>query len=278
MIYASDLDKTLIYSSKSMLPLSISEQQSLVEVERKDGEPLTYMTAPAIELLKQVSQQAMFIPVTTRTLEQFHRIELFQTEIKPKYAITSNGGNILTDGEIDQGWEKAISIEIGEKCLPMEQVLARFKTISSPEWVFSGRVADDYFYYCIIDNKKLPVDEILKFKNWLDNQGWHLSLQGRKLYFAPRPVDKWRAIDYIKQITGDAGPVVTSGDSLLDYEMLKNADYGYCPPHGELSELIGSNSIARNRIILLDHTGIKASEHILNHVLEICNRSQAISS
>lgn len=49
-----------------------------------------------------------FIPVTTRTIEQFQRITLFQNEIIPEYAITSNGGNILHNGKQDVTWNKEI--------------------------------------------------------------------------------------------------------------------------------------------------------------------------
>ena len=70
MIYfCSDLDNTLIYSYRH----DIGNEKVLVET--KEGKELSYMTKVSYELLKQVSQKKELIPLTTRSLEQYSRID-----------------------------------------------------------------------------------------------------------------------------------------------------------------------------------------------------------
>src|SRR4051794_41187319 len=112
MIFASDLDRTLIYSSKFFDPKQT--ELSVRNVEVYNGREISYMTEKAIQLLKELSEQMMFIPVTTRTVEQYSRISLFQEEIRPAYAITCNGGVVLKDGQVDRYWEEFVQSKIND--------------------------------------------------------------------------------------------------------------------------------------------------------------------
>ena len=62
-------------------------------VEVYNGKEISFMTEKAIALLRELSEEMMFVPVTTRTVEQYNRVSLFREEIRPTYAITSNGGS-----------------------------------------------------------------------------------------------------------------------------------------------------------------------------------------
>ncbi len=75
-------------------------------VEYKDSEPLSYMTKDAQQKLIEIRGKWTFVPVTTRTMEQYKRINLFHNEHVPQYAITSNGGNVLINGEPDLLWRE----------------------------------------------------------------------------------------------------------------------------------------------------------------------------
>ena len=79
-----------------------------------------------------------FIPVTTRTIEQFQRITLFQNEIIPEYAITSNGGNILHNGKQDVTWNKEIK-RISVECIERNDILKEFEQIAHKDWVISQK-------------------------------------------------------------------------------------------------------------------------------------------
>ena len=86
-IFMSDLDNTLIYSYKH----EIGEEKTCVEIYQ-DRE-VSYMTNRSCELLKAVTEEILFVPTTTRTIEQYERIHL-DVGI-PKYALVCNGGVLL---------------------------------------------------------------------------------------------------------------------------------------------------------------------------------------
>ena len=100
MIFASDLDQTLIYSQ----PLERAEElgDRIITAELIDGKVRSYMSSSSYQLLQKLMTELIFIPVTTRTMQQYNRIHLISQMLKPTYAVTSNGGNILIDGQPDR--------------------------------------------------------------------------------------------------------------------------------------------------------------------------------
>jgi len=262
MLFASDLDRTLIYSKRF---LKQGEDEGILPVESKKDKNISYMTESAIDQLKQLASEVLFVPVTTRTIEQYKRIFLLTDEIKPQYAIVSNGGNLLINGEVDQAWKNTIESRLSGECLEMEKVLERFQEIQSDEWIIDQRVADELFSYCLIDRSKMPSDELTDFQTWLSENNWNSSLQGRKLYFVPQCVCKGEAIDYIKEIKG-CRIMTAAGDSLLDLPMLEMADYALCPPHGELNRYITEGGEIHSDIEITKKEGIFAAEEILERV------------
>ncbi|KEK25199.1 HAD family hydrolase [Bacillus gaemokensis] len=267
MIFASDLDQTLIYSRKSFR--TIIEDEDIQLIETLDGKEISFMTHKAISLLQQLQLQVQFVPVTTRTIEQFQRITLFQTEVIPEYAITSNGGNILHNGKQDVVWKKSIQKKLSAECLEKEAVLTEFQRIAHGDWVISQKTADHLFHYCIIRRENIPYDELKEFTDWLDEQGWDHSLQGRKLYFVPKPVNKWDAVQYIKEKL-QASTVITAGDSLLDLCMLEGANHAFAPLHGELETKQRS---LLPHITKTTEIGIYAAEEIVSKTLQMIHSS-----
>jgi hydroxymethylpyrimidine pyrophosphatase-like HAD family hydrolase len=261
-LFASDLDQTLIYSRRAFRSEVIEEKIQLIE--SVDGREISFMTLRAIELLKEISAMVTFIPVTTRTIEQYNRIQLFKDKIIPSYAVTSNGGNILHNGTIDQEWNTLLKDKL-RNCIEKEVIIEKFKEISHEEWVQPPKTADDLFCYAIVSRDKVPHDELKTYTNWLSEQGWDYSLQGRKLYFVPKPINKWAAVQYIKEKTNHSF-IASAGDSLLDLCLLENANYSYAPLHGEL-DFIKKNF--PSHIMSVRERGIKASEEILDNVLDL---------
>ncbi|MFJ8529498.1 HAD family hydrolase [Bacillus sp. NPDC094106] len=267
MIFASDLDQTLIYSRKSFR--ANIEDEHIQLIETLDGKEISFITHKAISLLQKLQLQAEFIPVTTRTIEQFQRITLFQTEVVPEYAITSNGGNILHNGKQDFVWKETIQKKLSTECLEKEDVLKEFRQISHEDWVISQKTADHLFHYCIIKREHIPNEELASFTAWLDEQGWTYSLQGRKLYFVPKPVNKWDAVQYIKERL-QASTVITAGDSLLDLCMLEGANHAFAPLHGELETKQGN---LLSHISKTEEIGIYAAEEIVSKALQLIHNS-----
>ena len=88
---ASDLDNTLIYSYKQ----DIGRDKVLVET--MEDKELSFMTRKSWELLRDLREEILFVPVSTRSADQYRRIRFF-LDWTPDFALVSNGGTLLTGG------------------------------------------------------------------------------------------------------------------------------------------------------------------------------------
>ncbi|NQF13745.1 hypothetical protein HPY31_07375 [Brevibacillus sp. HB1.3] len=261
MIFASDLDQTLLYGKRFLT----DEMQSFQVVEVLEGEPISHMSDRAIQLLHEVHLKSLFIPVTTRTIEQYQRILIFQNELLPRYAITSNGGNVIRDGRIDEQWSRQVHSRMVNECAPFPDMLAGFAQISNDSWVIRERMAEDLFFYSIIDREKMPVDELRDFERWVAQQNWSMSIQGRKLYLVPQAVNKRDATLYVCELEQDE-QLIAAGDSLLDLPLLEAAQLAIVPPHGEIYQSRNHGGAVGN-FHFTQASGISAAEEILQTVL-----------
>ncbi|EIT86201.1 hypothetical protein A374_06366 [Fictibacillus macauensis ZFHKF-1] len=231
MIFASDLDRTLLYSKAS----AARDCEDMIVMEMLEQQPISYMTKEALAQLQQLHSEMLFIPVTTRTVEQYERISFLQASgIAPKYAVTSNGGNIIIDGKIDREWKRHIAQKMQTTCITIMDVRKKFQEISG-DWILKERTADELFFYCVIDRSKLPQEDVETFCSWAKEQGWESSLQGRKLYFVPSAVNKYEPIAYIQTLENEP-QYMAAGDSQLDYCLLAQATHAFVPAHGELAD------------------------------------------
>jgi hypothetical protein len=265
MLFASDLDQTLIYSKRFTLdPVSGYNLKTRL-IETKDGEEISFMLESAISKLKELSNKLIFVPVTTRTIEQYNRISLFQNEIVPPFAIVSNGGNIINNGIIDQEWSSEIRRKLEFDCPDCSEILKEFSKIANENWIISQRKADDLFLYFIIDQNVIPHDELSCYEKWLNKSGWNMSIQGRKLYFVPNCISKWNAISYVKELSG-SGKVCCAGDSILDLCMLEKSDYAITPGHGEIAKILNGRKSTDTKIYTTINLGMAAADEILDKI------------
>lgn len=96
IIFNSDLDNTIIYSYKH----EIGPAKRCVEIYQ--GREISFITDKTYELLKSVSEKVLMVPTTTRTVEQYDRIDLGIGAFK--YVLACNGGVLLVDGAEDVPW------------------------------------------------------------------------------------------------------------------------------------------------------------------------------
>ncbi len=95
-LFASDLDNTLIYSYKRDLGTDT------VCAEVDEGRKVSFMTNRSRELLEKVNQTMHFVPVTTRSVQQYQRIRFGDTW-SPHLALAANGGVLLRDELFENG-------------------------------------------------------------------------------------------------------------------------------------------------------------------------------
>lgn len=257
VMVACDLDRTLIYSANAMM-LEGPDRHAppLVVSEVYGGVPISFMTRVAENLLRELVLEAIFVPVTTRTMEQFHRVRI--PGRGKGYAVTTNGAVLLHNGERDREWTDHIHNTVAANCAPLTEVLEHLTGPGAVEEIRRVRTAEDVFAYSIVDREDLSPDYVEELSRWCEQRGWRTSLQGRKLYCVPAPVTKEAAVAEIRRRV-QAGALVAAGDSQLDVGILELADQAVRPSHGELEQL----AYKRPHVSVTEYSGILAGEEIL---------------
>ena len=261
ILFASDLDRTLIYSKNSR-GQEVSEQD-FAAVEWIDEKPTAFMTNKGLQLFEDIARSITFLPVTTRTVEQYNRITgLFHTVEKPKYAIVSNGAVILENGKPLTEWSDKVIAQMQQNRTSIEHVLPQLEAYTKNKFVLKVMQAESWFVYLIIDEKAFSVEDFENLSQIFYQQGFTLSHQGRKVYIMPTCINKSTALQFIKERIA-ANTVIAAGDSMLDFDMVLNADYGFIPSHGEV---IHKGGQLPSHVSVTNFTGVLAGEEILKKV------------
>jgi phosphoserine phosphatase len=259
-VVCCDLDRTLIYSAGALL-LEDEDRlaPALVVAEVYQGRPQSFLTRSAAELLAEIAAACVFVPATTRTLAQYQRIRL--PGPPPRYAVTTNGGRILVDGEPDRAWSAYLDRKLAGSCAPLAEIAARLALPRYAPWMLRLRDAEELFAYAIVERDLLDPADLAGLQLWCADRGWTVSLQGRKLYCVPRALTKEAAIAEILRRSG-AGPLVAAGDSLLDRGMLLAADHAFRPAHGELE----TAGFSAPQLAVTAARGVLAGEEIVRRI------------
>ncbi|MEU9084530.1 HAD family hydrolase [Streptomyces sp. NPDC048357] len=259
VLVASDLDRTLIYSTAALgltMPDPVAPRLLCVEVH--ESKPLSYMTETAAGLLTELTADpsVVFVPTTTRTRKQYQRIRF--PGRPAAYAICANGGQLLVDGVPDRDWRRQVAARLARECAPLEEVHQHLLATADPAWLRKTRVAEDLFAYLVVERALIPDEWVKALSEWADARGWSVSLQGRKIYAVPRPLTKSAAMHEVARRTG-ATTTLAAGDSLLDADLLLAADAGWRPGHGELADAAWTAP----SVTALTTAGVLAGEEIL---------------
>lgn len=246
MVFHSDLDNTLIYSYKH----EIGIHKKCVEIYQ--NREISYMTDVSITLLNQLRQKALFVPTTTRTVEQYQRIRL--GEQPPEYALACNGGVLLVHGEKDMNWYEE-SRELLADC--QTELRDAQKLLWTDENVnFEVRNIEELF---VFTKSARPRQTIWRLQNYLAGSPLEVFSNGVKIYAVPKKLSKGEAVRRFRQKV-QAGSVVAAGDSRFDISMLEEADLALAE-YG----LMGEN-IQGEHVVYLGEHGI-FSDEALKYIL-----------
>ncbi|MCI9615319.1 MAG: HAD hydrolase family protein [Dorea sp.] len=237
-----DLDNTLIYSYRHIAPDSVScpavcrkgqgalsltaeegrvNGRNWINVEMYQGREISYMTKRSQELLKCLRKKCLVVPTTTRTIEQYKRIETGTGSFE--YALVCNGGILLVNGESDRTWY-ARSRELAADC---ERELLRGLEMLEKEPLrkFELRFIEELFLF----TKCSDPDRVLaRLRGELDREKVEVLGNGEKIYVMPKKLDKGTAVRRFREYTG-ADEVIAAGDSGFDVSMVETADTGIVP-------------------------------------------------
>jgi hypothetical protein len=260
-VVATDLDRTLIYSHRAIVAHG-DEHRALTVVERHDGADASWMTAAAAERFAELHRHAVVVPTTTRTLEQLRRVEL--PGPPARYAIAANGGVLLVDGAIDRAWTRAVTRGLAPVAT-LAEIWDHAGRVCRPEWTIKLRNAEGLFCYAVLHRSRIPAGFVAETRQWAGERGWEVSLQGRKLYWVPRPLTKSAAVAEVSRRCG-GGPVYAAGDSLLDADLLAAADAGIMARHGELA----AAGWHADHVEVTSRAGVRAGEQIVRWLEQRC--------
>lgn len=228
-VFASDLDQTLIFSKKWC---EFARARDLKVVEYLNGKEQSYISKEALSLLEKIHREFLFIPSTTRTLNQYNRITF--PNIKAKYSIVSNGAVILNEGKIDEVWKESIE-KLKLNYPSIDEVKSKLKGIENQKGFIELKTVEDGFLYMINEEAVFSRELIFEYERELKKDGWIISDQGRKVYFLPECIQKGKALNYLKENI-NVKYLVSAGDSNLDLSLKKESDLFFIPPHSKLYE------------------------------------------
>lgn len=260
MVVFSDLDRSIIYSKKFL-----QDNIDLFEIELYKNENISYISKNTVEKIKDIKKNCYFIPTTTRTIDQFNRIDFKRYGIDFKYAITANGGNILVDGKIDRGYESYIEKKLKESA-NIDEVVAAFKIYKNIDGINNLKIAQNLFFYIVVEERLFDIKKIDEFKDFINNLKWDMYVSGRKIYFLPRAIKKSTAIKYICENLGYE-ETFAIGDSTMDIDMLEFCKNSYVLKHGDILNHINNSSFT-----ISEDYGFLGTEKILDDVIKIQNK------
>lgn len=251
----SDLDRSIIYSNKF---LNTDKQYENIEVY--NGREISYISLGTIKYIQEIQEKGMFIPTTTRTIDQFLRINFKDKGINYRWAITSNGGNILKDGKVLESWNKEVR-SIKSKAEPIEEMVKNFEKYIFIEGITKFDIAEDLFFYIVVDWDKFKLNKIEKYIEELSLKNWVFYINGRKIYFLPKNLTKESAIEYlVRELKIEDFSVI--GDSTMDLGMLNIGSKSYVLRHGNLLD-----GYVNENFIVSKYKGMDGSEEILSYIL-----------
>lgn len=212
-----DLDNTLIYSYKHDVG------ESKINVEIYQGREISFLTRNTYENLKKIREKILIVPTSTRSIEQYSRINLHIGNIS--YALACNGGVLLVNGKRDILWYQT-SQELIQESLPVLNTARHFLE-NDFRRKFELRFIEELFLFTKCDQPELVVEELKEIINTNMVDVFHNK---EKVYVVPRKLSKGKAVERFREYI-KADKVIAAGDSEFDISMLRAADIRIAP-HG----------------------------------------------
>lgn len=261
MIYFSDLDRTIICSKKL-----ITKEDNAICIESIEGEDISFISNDILNNLKILNSKKIFIPTTTRSVQQFKRIEFNKFGLNFKYAITSNGACILKDGVPLDSWIKEIN-KIKSSATHMDEIVNNYENNFKKyidNYIKKFRIVEDNFFYFVLKEEfTQKIDFLNDFIEYLSLNGWDYYKNCSKVYFLPKGMTKENAINFLIKNELSTGIINVLGDSCMDIGMLSIANKAYVPKHGDIS-----STFKHSNLYISNEVGLKGICEILDFILE----------
>lgn len=192
-----------------------------MNVEIYKEREISFISNHTYELLKKVNEEFLIIPTSTRTIEQYERIDLKIGTFK--YALVCNGSVLLVDGKKDKDWyEESLRLA---KTSNLEVKKALEYLENDKRRIFELRHIEDLFVFTKCDEAETVVNELRKY---LDKNLVNVFNNKEKVYVLPTSLSKGKAIERLRKYL-KVGFIIAAGDSEFDISMVEAADVGLVP-------------------------------------------------
>lgn len=265
MLFASDLDRTLIYSHRC---LDESIDIGLIElVETLEDREISYMLKSSIDLIYELHKKLLFVPVTTRTSDQYKRIDFFNKKLELPYVITTNGGVVLKNNKIDNEWNDIIVKRLKHDSMAMEDVISICKK-ELLDTKLCHRIIEvgEFFFYFMI-KETIEIHILNQLELLLMNTNWNIFTNKRKIFFVPKCVCKKDAVKYVAEQTGE-NFIISAGDSKFDIDMQEVSNHFISPKDGDIFRLL-DNDFVKSNVVFTEQQGMFAASDILQYVYQL---------
>lgn len=211
-VFFTDLDNTMIYSHHREIG------KPKIVVEHLDGKEQSFMTEFAYDFLSSADWLEV-VPVTTRTKQQYDRIECSE-RLHFKYAVVCNGGKLLVDGKEDLEWSDKTDALVRDNYESLKQATEFLSEICCGEIIHRP---EKYMSYVKCSD---PEGVYKKISKLLNSNRVNVQRDGRKVYLFANGISKGEAIErFMRKMK--AGTILSAGDNLMDVSMLNNADFAF---------------------------------------------------
>ena len=272
-ILCADMDNTIIYSYKR----NIGENK--LNVELYNGREISFISEKTHDLLKKVSEKMTIIPTSTRTEEQYKRIDL-DIGIVP-YALVCNGGVLLVNGKRDREWylDYVITTNLNyrtQELIDREWYLESLQMIrnSRPEMEkaqqilagdsrrkFELRFLDELFIFTKCEKPEEVVEDL---QAKLTTKLVDVFHNGEKVYVVPVNLSKGMAVRRLRKRLQPAY-IIAAGDSEFDVSMVEESDLGLVP--AGFKKIYGNGSDRFKETVMEMEAGRLFSETLLEKCL-----------
>lgn len=213
MIFASDLDRTLIFSRRRLDPAG----PAVIPAEFRQGEPFGFLTPGALEALRTLQQKTVFFLNTMRGLEQARRVE-FVADGSCSYLALQNGLYLYRKGREDQDWSAYVRRTVSE--LPLGLSDGADKVLKMLPGIECLSRQYEYLAVFFADESAFDDAACAQLAEELARLGWALCRQRRKLYLFPLAIDKGAVLERVRDWE-DGAEAAGFGDSGFDLPMLR---------------------------------------------------------
>ena len=210
-----DLDNTLIYSHRH--PMAAPKR--VAEIWK--GREQSYISQQTFDFLAG-NPELRIVPVTTRTQEQYRRLEELMGELGCRDALICNGAVLLHGTEIDSDWSEESRKLAGPALPQVERAEDWLRKRCGEDAVHS---AMGFFVYAKAENGEALASAL---RQQADGEWLEVLCDHGKVFCLPRVLNKGTALMRFAE-RYEVTHAIAAGDSAFDIPMLERAELAIAP-------------------------------------------------